>query len=503
MKEITKTTVAEPNIDYVWLLFVVFAIFVFFFALGKMPLVGPDEPRYAQIAREMFERGDWVTPTLGGFPWFEKPALLYWLQIASYHLFGVSEFSARLGPAIFGVLTVGALFVLGKSMDAGRGYLGSLGKWVFVVGASTLGLVVFARGASFDIILTFPITASLVCFFLFDRAGAGEKRRLKLAGFYVFIGVALLAKGLIGAVLPAGIVFAYFVISRRFPDRTVRYSLVWGSLLSLCIAAVWYVPVYSQNGYRFIDEFFIQHHFQRYLSNKYAHAQPFYYFLWVLPLMTLPWLPLFLASLWNMLSGKPGREESQSSEVQSLRLFAVAWIFVPLLFFSFSGSKLPGYILPALPGAIILTSDLAARLGRRNPTTGYTLFGAAFATLLAVVISLQFFAAPFAERESVKSLIEAANADGYAAARVFNLHIAEHNAEFYAPGRIERDGGGKLRTFYGPSEISETLRQNGSPNALVLVPLEYVSQLTENDALYAKVIADNGRVAIVYAEEKR
>src|SRR5687767_10480412 len=115
-------TKGESAIDttrptWVWLLFAGAALVVFFAGL-TMPLVGPDEPRYAQVAREMFERGDWITPTLGGFNWFEKPALLYWLQIASFNLFGVSEFAARFGSALFGVGTVVALWTLGRNIGS-------------------------------------------------------------------------------------------------------------------------------------------------------------------------------------------------------------------------------------------------------------------------------------------------------------------------------------------------------------------------------------------------
>src|SRR4026207_504212 len=102
MPEITKNSgnAAPDNFKFVWIGLFAFVVFVYFFGLS-IPLLGPDEPRYAQVAREMFERGDWITPTLGGYTWFEKPALLYWLEITAYNLFGVSEFSARLGSALF------------------------------------------------------------------------------------------------------------------------------------------------------------------------------------------------------------------------------------------------------------------------------------------------------------------------------------------------------------------------------------------------------------------
>ena len=116
MPEITKTADASSSVPtFVWVLLAVLIVFVYLFGLN-IPLLGPDEPRYAQVAREMFDRGDWVTPTLGGFNWFEKPALLYWLQITFYNIFGVSEFAARFGSALFGLGTVASLCILAKSV---------------------------------------------------------------------------------------------------------------------------------------------------------------------------------------------------------------------------------------------------------------------------------------------------------------------------------------------------------------------------------------------------
>ena len=100
-----------------WVIVAVVIIAIYLFGL-TIPLVGPDEPRYAQVAREMFDRDDWVTPTLGGYNWFEKPALLYWLEIISYHIFGVTEFAARFGSALFGLGTVASLWLLGRSFTA-------------------------------------------------------------------------------------------------------------------------------------------------------------------------------------------------------------------------------------------------------------------------------------------------------------------------------------------------------------------------------------------------
>src|SRR6478672_8009890 len=308
----------------------------------NFPLVGPDEPRYAQVAREMLERGDWITPTLGGHTWFEKPALLYWLEIVFYRIFGVSEAAARLGPALCGLGTVLALYVIGRTLQAERGC--GIGGYLALAGASTLGLIVFAHGASFDIVVTFPITASLAAFWCYEQ---GRRPDASLSLFYFFVGVALLAKGLIGILFPFAAVGLYYVLAWKTPSKKLLLSLVWGSAVATAVASVWYVPMYLRYGWQFIDEFIIQHHFQRFTSNKYQHPQPFYFYLWVLPLMTLPWLPFVLGGVWKAVKMALRRvPNGLVSAGGSLRLFALSWMIVPLAFFSISGSKLPGYILP-------------------------------------------------------------------------------------------------------------------------------------------------------------
>src|SRR6266850_2905442 len=150
------------------LLFLATAIF-YFYGLGYIPLLGPDEPRYAQVAREMFLRHDLITPTLGGRAWFEKPALLYWMMIASFKLFGVSEWAARLPAALSGLLTVAAVFVVGRqvqhndeagALPSGESWA-SLGFWSALALATTLGIIIFSRAARFDILLTMTTTWAL------------------------------------------------------------------------------------------------------------------------------------------------------------------------------------------------------------------------------------------------------------------------------------------------------------------------------------------------------
>lgn len=505
----------KPQFAWFWPVFAALTLIVYFLGLS-LPLLGPDEPRYAQVAREMFQRGDWITPTLGGHNWFEKPALLYWLQIVSYHLFGVSEFAARFGSAVFGLATVVTLWLLGRfTLDAADQRV-HLGNWLALLSATSLGLFVFAHGASFDIVLTFPITASMTCFFIFDafvqkRITVGRNRTqprevLLLFGFYYFIGMAVLAKGLIGLVFPFGIVAFYYLICREWPRRTLVVSISWGSIVALAIALLWYLPMYQQHGYEFIDEFIIQHHFQRFTSNKYFHPQPFYFFFWVLPLMTLPWLPFFaaairsrIASLFNSLRSaavpKQERSEYDSKSDKRLAAFAFAWLIVPLVFFSFSGSKLPGYILPSLPAALILTALFVKRLVDERNWRPVFFYAAALSTYAGIVIVLFLVMPRFAAADSVKGLIDAADRRGFGVEQVVCMHTVSHNAEFYAAGRLLRDSDGKLKKLLGPVEAARVASEYGP--ILVIVPLEYLGQLDSNSQFDSEVIGENGELAIV------
>jgi 4-amino-4-deoxy-L-arabinose transferase-like glycosyltransferase len=470
-------------------------ILVYFVGLD-MPLVGPDEPRYSQVAREMFERGDWITPTLAGFNWFEKPALLYWLQISSFNLFGVSEFAARFGSALFGLGTIASLWILGRYLDATNeeaGTANSFANWLALMAASTVGIIAFAHGASFDIILTFPATAALVCFFIYDL----HRRKIPLVAFYFFVGLALLAKGLVGIIFPFAIVGFYHLIAWRRPAPLLIASAFWGTALSLVIAGSWYFPMYMRHGHEFVDQFFIQHHFQRFTSNKYLHPQPFYFFFWVLPLMTVPWVPFFLAALWNLGGRFVRGETGRDSVTGRLELYTVAWIAVPLVFFSFSGSKLPGYILPVVPAAIILTALYVHRFVQNNARRKFAIRGLAGATLVVCMVAATIVAPRFAKTDSVKNLFATADERGFVDVPVMMLHGISHNAEFYAAGRIVREADGTQKRFPGPHEVAAELRQSSRDTALVIVPVEYLAQLLNSDAVGSELILDNGEVALV------
>jgi 4-amino-4-deoxy-L-arabinose transferase-like glycosyltransferase len=537
-----------------WLLLLTTTAIVYFYGLGRVPFVGADEPRYAQVAREMFERGDAVTPTLGGHTWFEKPALVYWAAMAGYKLFGVGEWTARIGVASAGWLTV---FLVGWAAKRVEASAGERGRWLQLsagaAAATSAGLIVFSRGVNFDVFVTMAVACALAFYFAAElEPGARRKRRL-LAGFYAGMGVALLAKGLIGVVIPVGVVVVYCLLRRRWPDAWK--SAFWGFLITLAVAAPWYAPVIARHGWTFVDEFFIKHHFARYLSNKYHHPQPFWFYFAIIPALLLPWSAFLAAGVaharrWNWRGG------SDDDALGKLRFFALAWVLFPLLFFSLSGSKLPGYILPALPGAALLAGERlagflrgegsarplratgalmlvlavaglayelnAAELSRARialvtapvvVVSAYVLLFAARRRELCVslVVGVSFLttmlivggaAEQLAARESVRDLLRAAAGRGYGASPVLNLHNVERTSQFYAAGRLIYDEGrGEPRKFEGAGEVWETARERGE-TLLVIVPEEHLRQLLDFRPLETEVIGDNGTLTLVAARAR-
>src|SRR5213592_663552 len=185
-----------------------FCYVLFFHGLGGIGLIGPDEPRYAAIAREMAMSGDYITPRLYGTPWFEKPVLVYWLASTSYKLFGFNEAAARLPSAVAASICVFFVYWCGRKLwDAWIGLLAGL------ILATSIGFFAFARAASMDMPLAACLTTALV-FFLFGVNDVDRRRRLWFPAFYAALGLGVLAKGPVALLLPA-LSLAGFLLLRR------------------------------------------------------------------------------------------------------------------------------------------------------------------------------------------------------------------------------------------------------------------------------------------------
>ena len=314
----------------------------FFFGLGRLALIGPDEPRYAEVAREMFATGDYISPRLCGCLWFEKPALLYWMGAGAYHLFGVNEFAARF-PSAFSALAA-TLFLCHALRRAGLSRLGPIASLVLLTSGIFIG---FARAGNPDMLLAAAMTLAFVSAHI-STITKGRARLLYWMLCWAGVGAAVLAKGLVGVVFAVIILAAYFVVSGRLKSLRWRDGLS-ASAIFFAVAAVWHLPVIVRHGRSFIDEFFIEHHFQRYLTEVYGHPQPFYFFLFIALAGVMPWTFFLIPAAARLRSLKPRSDERD-------QLLSLAWIWfgVPLLFFTFSSSKLPGYLLPVFPALAII-----------------------------------------------------------------------------------------------------------------------------------------------------
>jgi len=329
--------------------------FLFFFGIGALGLVGADEPRYAQIAREMFQRHDWIVPTFNGSPWLEKPVLLYWKAIPCYRLFGVHDWAARLPAAFHATALVLVIFFFmrrfrpGSELDAA------------IITASSAAVIGFARGASTDMLLAAPLCVAMLAWWAWHRT----ERKLWLAAFYALLAVGTLAKGPVSPALALLIVTAYAVLRRE--GRILLRSLWWpGFAIFFAISLPWLVAIQMKVP-EFFRVFFIEHNLQRFGTNLYQHSQPFWYYIPVFLLSTVPWAVFTVAALVEAGKDAVGRvrnhrEEGRESESRDwLAVFLLLWIVIPVLFFSVSRSKLPGYILPVIPASAVLTADYLHR----------------------------------------------------------------------------------------------------------------------------------------------
>ncbi|MGA8540532.1 MAG: glycosyltransferase family 39 protein [Terriglobales bacterium] len=403
------------------LLLAAFCGFVFFYGLGAFGLVGADEPRYAQVAREMLERADWVTPTLQGKPWLEKPVLYYWEAMVSFRVFGINDKAARLPAAIDASMLIAVIYLFLRRFRPGSELDGA------VLAASSAGVIGFARAAGTDMPLAACFSIALLAWYAWYENG----RRIYLAAFYTFLALGTLAKGPVALVLPAVIIFLFAALKR---DWRLALATLWipGIALYLAVTLPWYILVQLRNP-EFFRVFILEHNLARFSEDVYHHHQPFWFYLPVFLLALIPWtVALVMATvesvrlIWrggpapkgaddlagltaslkrcpdtNRLLDEAGLDEAGSNEAvvdeagvdeagmdrvkASWPLFLIIWMLVPILFFSVSQSKLPGYILPAVPaGALLVAEYLSVH---RNQDRKFSLiFAASHGALCGLLI---------------------------------------------------------------------------------------------------------------------
>jgi 4-amino-4-deoxy-L-arabinose transferase-like glycosyltransferase len=369
-----------------WIVLICVTLYLCYLShLGAIGFVGPDEPRYAWIARAMVETGDWVTPRLYDKPWFEKPPLYYWGAAICFKLFGVSEAAARLPSAVSALLATLAMAWLAWSV-----YGAETARWLLLLLPTTVGMIGFSHAAATDMPFSGMLTIAMVCAAAVvgltgqerkeglaqprERGTSLEKSRpgrlapTLLFGF--FLGLAVLAKGPAGIILCGGAVFLWALFTKRWRDALRLLHPT--AIAAFCVTALpWYVLCARRNP-DFFRIFIIEHNFKRYLTPEFQHIQPFWFYVPVLFIALLPWTAAFAWTICTAVRSACRREVTDATG------FLLAWAGFCVLFFSTSQSKLPGYVLPSLPalGVFVSRGCAAASPVTRRPL-GVSMLGVA------------------------------------------------------------------------------------------------------------------------------
>lgn len=311
------------------------------FVLGNWlwPLLNPDEGRYVGVALEMFQSEQWSTPLLNGMPYFHKPPLFYWLTAASLSVFGQNEFAVRLVPALAGLSMVGALFIFVRRFVASARALKAS-----IILAMTPLMFGAAHYANLDLLVAAMICSTILCgatAVLLHQQGQSHLRWV--LAMYLFAALGFLAKGLIGFVLPAGVLLCWLLVERRY--RAIGILLrIRGMMLFLGIIAPWLLLMqWRYPG--FLHYYLVYQQVARFTQGGFNNVMPAWFYLAVLFGSMLPWyrraaLAVFTRGYWRYWC-----QENHAS----VRTLMWIWLAIILVFFSIPQSKLVGYILPVLP----------------------------------------------------------------------------------------------------------------------------------------------------------
>ncbi len=353
-------------------------LFLSLFRLGNAPLFDVDEAVFAEATREMVGSGNWITPTYNEKNRYDKPILFYWLMAASYKAFGINEFGARFPSALASFLLVLSIFLFARRL---RGEKAAL----YAAGSSALSVyfLVYSHAAVTDITLTLFITLSLFSFFLSITGDPGKNSPYQY-GFYLFSSLAFLTKGLIGILFPFSVAIIYTTATEGWRGAKRCFNPK-GLLLFTAIAAPWYTAQVAINGREFIEQFFLKHHFRRFTGVISGHKAPIYYYIPVLLIGMFPWVAFLPSGIRDAWKGKRG-----------VQFFALIWLAFIFVFFSLSVTKLPNYILPAMPAAaLLIASGMTEKDIRRQRYSHIIMASLAAVLSAALLISGIFFSRKF------------------------------------------------------------------------------------------------------------
>lgn len=311
--------------------------FVFFFNIGNYALMDVDETRYVSMARDMFHSKDFLTLYLNGEYFFEKPPLYFWGECLSFAIFGkINEFTARFPVALYGTLSMFLLYFVGKKVvSRGYGFLSA------VILATTLEFVILAKFAILDIVVTTCIGFSVMFGILSQFA---RRRGLCWMLFYIFSGLAVMAKGIPGFVVPFAVMFFVTLVNKTF-KQSLKYMPI-GFLLFVLIVLPWHLIMFKIHDPLFFNEYIMKHHVNRFFSSSQIdREQPFYYYILTVLWGLIPWIFSGVAAAVSRCSEGFKKFCELTNERKFLWFNLIAFV-VTMLFFSASSTKLITYILP-------------------------------------------------------------------------------------------------------------------------------------------------------------
>lgn len=309
------------------LILLVTCLFMFWWRLGTLPLIDPDEPFYAQTTREMVKANDWVTPQIFGKPQFEKPIMFYWQTMAAQIAFGDNAFAARVPSALAATLLVFLTWRVGRRMFNPRA-----GFYAALVLATGMEYAFMSRLMLTDISLALFITASVYFFWLATEEE--EKRDRWILLHLAASGCAALTKGPIGLLIPTIGSFIYLRLTHK-PSPWRGRGFWLGVLAWLAIVVPWYGTMFAKFGMEYWHRFFVHENWERLVDAEHDHSNHFWYYPMILFAGSLPWIPLLVASAVHT-----WRDLKKERAV----LFLVWWIIPNIIFFTIAQSKLPTYV---------------------------------------------------------------------------------------------------------------------------------------------------------------
>lgn len=359
------------------LILTLFASLLFFYNLGGWDLWDPDEPRYAQVAREMAEAGNWILPHLNNQIYPDKPPVFFWLIALSYKVTGTfNSFAARLPSASAAIAGILLTYLLGAKLYGARaGFMSALIL-------STMGEYFWlGRRANIDMTLNMFFLSALFVFYWWYQTGIAERRSLYIYLFYCFMAAATLTKGPVGFILPA-LTVVFYLCLKKDVSSLKRLFFHPGALLFFAVVLAWVIPACIQGGEAYRDEILFKQTIGR-VHNSWSHKQPFYYYFKNLPSLLYPWV-FFLPSAFMYLF-------SRRKEIKEDILFPVIWFITVFVFFTLCSGKRQLYLLPLFPAVALMIGFLFDKFFGND-----TFFNKRLISIPLCLLIVSFMAACFA-----------------------------------------------------------------------------------------------------------